>query len=123
VTTAGPARTSICVGAGLPGITATQSHPLSSRMRVGPGRPNPFSSALRVPVEVPVAAGGRVRAYVLDASGRLVARVYDGVAPNGRLSVSWSGSDSRGREVASGVYWFVAESGGERHAVRLVRIR
>jgi len=93
------------------------------RMRVGPGRPNPFSSALRVPVEVPVAAGGRVRAYVLDASGRLVARVYDGVAPNGRLSVSWSGSDSRGREVASGVYWFVAESGGERHAVRLVRIR
>jgi len=93
------------------------------RMRLGPGRPNPFSSTLRVPVEAPVTGDGRVRAYVLDARGRLVARVYDGVPPNGRLSLSWSGSDSRGREVASGGYWFVAESGGERHAIRLVRIR
>ena len=93
------------------------------RMRVGPARPNPFSSALRVPVEVTASAGERVRAYVLDASGRLVARVYDGVAPQGRVSLAWTGADSRGRQVASGVYWFVAESGGERHAVRLVRIR
>jgi len=93
------------------------------RMRVGPARPNPFSSALRVPVEVTASAGERVRAYVLDASGRLVARVYDGVAPQGRVSLAWTGADSRGRPVASGVYWFVAESGGERHAVRLVRIR
>jgi hypothetical protein len=93
------------------------------RMRVGPGRPNPFSSVLRIPIEVPVTAGGRVRAYVLDARGTLVARVYDAVPANGRVLLSWSGLDSRGRGVASGVYWFVAESGGERHAVRLVRIR
>jgi hypothetical protein len=93
------------------------------RMRVGPARPNPFSSALRVPVEVTAGAGERVRAYVLDARGRLVARVYDGVAAGGRTSLAWTGADSRGRQVASGVYWFVAESGRERHAVRLVRIR
>ena len=92
-------------------------------MRVGPASPNPFSGLLRVPVEVPVDAETRVRAYVLDARGRLVTRVYDGVVPGGRLTVSWNGSDSRGRGVASGVYWFVAESRGERHAVRLVRIR
>ncbi len=94
-----------------------------SRMRIGPARPNPFSGSMRVPVEVTLNAGGRVRAYVLDARGALVARVYDGVAPNGRVLLSWGGSDARGRAVASGVYWFVAESGGERHAVRLVRIR
>ena len=93
-----------------------------SRMRVGPARPNPFSGALAVPVEVPGAAS-HVRAYVLDVRGTLVARVYDGEAAGGRLLLRWSGSDARGREVASGVYWFIAESGGERHAVRLVRIR
>jgi hypothetical protein len=93
------------------------------RMRVGPARPNPFSSALRVPVEVTASGGERVRAYVLDVRGRLVARVYDGVAAGGRISLAWTGADSRGRQVASGVYWFIAESGGERHAVRLVRIR
>ncbi len=94
-----------------------------SRMRVGPARPNPFSGVLAVPVEVPPGAGSRVRAYVLNARGTLVARVYDGVPAGGRVLLRWNGSDSRGREVASGVYWFVAESGGERHAVRLVRIR
>jgi hypothetical protein len=94
-----------------------------NRMRVGPARPNPFSGVLGVPVEVPPQAGARVRAYVLDARGTLVARVYDGDAGGGRLFLRWGGSDSRGRAVASGVYWFVAESGGERHAVRLVRLR
>lgn len=93
------------------------------RMRLGPAAPNPFSGLLRVPVEVPVTAGARVRAYVLDAQGRLVARLYDGTAPDGRMSLMWNGSDARGRTVASGVYWLVAESGKERHAVRLVRIR
>jgi hypothetical protein len=39
------------------------------------------------------------------------------------MSLMWNGSDGRGRTVASGVYWLVAESGKERHALRLVRIR
>src|SRR6185503_11502713 len=79
-----------------------------SRMRIGPARPNPFSGVLRVPVEVPVTAGARVRAFVLDVRGRLVARLYDGVAPGGKMSLLWNGSDARGRVVASGVYWLVA---------------
>jgi hypothetical protein len=95
-----------------------------SHMRVGPGRPNPFSGVLGVPVEVPDSpAGSHVRVLVFDARGMLVTRLYDGDAPGGRLFVRWNGLDSRGRGVASGVYWFVAESGGERHAVRLVRLR
>ena len=94
-----------------------------ARMRLGPAAPNPFSALLRVPLEVPVTAGTRVRVNVLDVTGRSVATLYDGVAPTGRLSLLWSGSDARGRGVASGVYWLVAESGGERRAVRLVRIR
>lgn len=93
------------------------------RMRVGPALPNPFSGVARVPLEVPVTAGAHVRSYVIDAHGRLVARLFDGVAPGGRMSLMWNGADVRGWQVASGVYWLVAESGGERHALRLVRIR
>ncbi len=92
-----------------------------SRMRVGPATPNPFSGGLRVSVEV--LPGSRVKAYVLDVRGTLVTRIYDGDAGAGRILMLWNGSDARGREAASGVYWFVAESGGERHAVRLVRLR
>ena len=94
-----------------------------TRMRVGPARPNPFSGVLGIPIEVPVETGARVRVSILDVRGRMVARVYDGEATGGRMLLMWNGSDSRGREVSSGVYWLVAESGGERHAIRLVRIR
>ena len=108
----------------LPGPTPEPPPAPPSRMRVGPARPNPFSGGLSIPVEVPVSPGGaRVRVLVFDARGALVTRLYDGDAPGGRILLRWSGLDSRGRGVASGVYWFIAESGGERHAVRLVRLR
>src|SRR5678815_4125303 len=75
------------------------------RMRVFPARPNPFSGTLRVPIEVPVTAGARIRAVILDASGRLVRKLFDGTPPEGRISLLWNGTDAGGREVASGVYW------------------
>ena len=85
--------------------------------------PNPFSGVLGIRVEVPTDRGSRLRATILDVQGRLVARVYDGTAEGGRIILRWDGSDMAGREVSSGVYWLIAESGGERHAIRLVRIR
>ena len=94
-----------------------------ARMRVGPAMPNPFSGVLGIRVEVPTDRGSRLRATILDVQGRLVARVYDGTAEGGRIILRWDGSDMAGREVSSGVYWLIAESGGERHAIRLVRIR
>lgn len=94
-----------------------------SVMRVGPARPNPFSGTLAVPVEIPPAISSRVRVRVLNAQGALIADLYDGAAPGGRLGVRWDGSDARGRGVASGVYWLVVDAGGERHALRLVHLR
>jgi hypothetical protein len=93
------------------------------RMRVGPAMPNPFSGGMGIPIEVPADRSSHVRATILDVQGRLVARLYDGEASGGRIVLRWNGSDGNGREVSSGVYWLVAESGGERHAIRLVRIR
>ncbi len=94
-----------------------------SALRVLPARPNPFSGSLGVPVEVPPDLAGRVRARVLNAQGAVAATLYDGPAPEGRLMVRWDGADARGRPVASGVYWLLIEAGGERHAIRLVRVR
>lgn len=94
-----------------------------SRMRVGPARPNPFSGVLGIPIEVPESMTSPVRVLVLDARGGLVASLHQGEVPGGRTVVRWNGSDSRGRGVASGIYWLVVEAGGERHALRLVRLR
>jgi len=94
-----------------------------ARMRVGPAMPNPFSGVMGIPIEVPADRSSHVRATILDVQGRVVRHLYDGEASGGRIVLRWNGSDRNGREVSSGVYWLVAESGGERHAIRLVRIR
>ncbi|MBI4364186.1 MAG: hypothetical protein HY568_02045 [Candidatus Latescibacteria bacterium] len=92
-------------------------------LRVGPARPNPFSGTLGVPVEVPGAPGSRITVQVLSAQGALVSSLYEGEAPGGSFLIRWNGTDSRGRGVASGVYWLLVRAGGERRALRLVHVR
>jgi hypothetical protein len=90
--------------------------------RVGPARPNPFSSSTATPVEI-AGPAGRTLARVWDARGRLVATLADGAAPGTRFTLRWDGRDALGRSAASGVYWITVESGGERAATRVVHVR
>ena len=97
--------------------------PAPRATRIGPARPNPFSSTTEAPVEVAGTAAGRLRAAVWNARGARVATLVDGPVPAERFRLRWDGRDDRGRPVASGVYWITVESGGERHATRVVRLR
>lgn len=92
-------------------------------MRIGPVRPNPFSSATSAPVEIAGAPGAPVRARIWDARGRLVATLREGAAFESRFTLRWDGRDHRGRDVASGVYWITVESGGDRAVTRVVHLR
>jgi flagellar hook assembly protein FlgD len=49
---------------------------------------------------------GPVRLEVFDAGGRRITTLADGVQSAGSHRVSWDGTDYRGREVASGVYYY-----------------
>jgi hypothetical protein len=91
-------------------------------LRVGPAWPNPFSSGVGIALEAP-ATGLPVKVFVLDVSGRVVARLHEGPLPEGRAVLRWSGADLRSRHLASGVYWVVAESGAERRTLRVVHVR
>jgi len=53
-----------------------------------------------------VQRAGPVRLGVYDAAGRLARKLVDGVAEPGRYSVTWDGTDSRGRQLAGGVYFY-----------------
>ncbi|HEX7079140.1 MAG TPA: hypothetical protein VF363_12025 [Candidatus Eisenbacteria bacterium] len=92
-------------------------------LRVGPARPNPFSSVTAAPVEVPVGGERRVRATIWNVHGARVASLYDAPAPGGRITLRWDGRGADGRPVASGVYWLRIESGGESRATRIVHLR
>lgn len=91
--------------------------------RIGPARPNPFSSVTAAPVELEGHDGASAVARVWDARGRLVATLADGAAPGPSFTLRWDGRDSSGRVAASGVYWITLESGGKRAATRVVHLR
>jgi hypothetical protein len=90
-------------------------------LRVGPARPNPFSSATATPVET--VASGRLLARVVNVRGEVVAVLHDGPTPAARFVLRWDGVGRDGRPAASGVYWLLVDSGGERRATRLVHLR
>jgi hypothetical protein len=97
--------------------------PAPAAFRIGPASPNPFSGALAIPIERPGALGRRLLVRVVNARGERVATLYDGPMGSDRAIVRWDGRDARSRQAGSGVYWIVAESGGERRAVRVVQLR
>ncbi len=92
-------------------------------LRIGPVRPNPLSGSGGISLEVPAEGLARVTVRVINVRGETVATVYDGPTAAERLLIRWDGTDGRSHKAASGVYWIVAEAGGERRALRVVQLR
>jgi hypothetical protein len=80
--------------------------------------PSPTRSGLVVDYNVMSPAHTRVRVY--DATGKLVASVYDGPQLRGRHTFRWSGLGPRGQRPAAGVYFVKLESGDVRLAQKFV---
>ncbi len=79
-----------------------------------PGRPNPFARESRLSFDLPASADVRFAIYGVD--GRLVRTLVDGAAGPGTVSVTWDGTDDRGRRVGSGLYFMRLETEGQvRH--------
>ncbi len=72
------------------------------RFALAPNQPNPFNPRTTIRFTLPQA--GRVDLAVYDVKGRRVRDLYTGILPAGEHGLTWDGTDTRGREVASGVY-------------------
>ena len=64
-----------------------------------------------------------VRLAILDAAGRRVRVLRDGVLPAGSYAVTWDGRDDSGASLPSGLYFQVAQSGGLSVMRRTVRVQ
>jgi hypothetical protein len=100
-------------GAALPGSRPT--------LRLRSAAPNPFNPRTRIGFDLPEA--GPVRLTVHDVQGRLVATLLDEERRPGPHEIVWEGRDSRGRPVASGVYFLRLEAVGGSEASRVVLTR
>ncbi len=81
-------------------------------------RPNPFGPVtdIRFSLSVP----STVRLEVIDAAGRLVRTLASGSLPAGDHSYRWDGSNSDGRFVGAGTYFYRLRSGGKEMSRKMV---
>ena len=64
----------------------------------------PFGSSTIIPFDVRP-GGATVRIEIFDAGGRRVRTLTDRFHAAGRHSLSWDGTDARGRAMPSGAYF------------------
>jgi hypothetical protein len=72
---------------------------------LGQNTPNPFNPVTKISYFVP-AGGGHVTIEVIDVAGRVVRRLVDDHRTEGEHAAVWDGRDEKGRELASGVYFY-----------------
>lgn len=82
--------------------------------------PNPFNPGTRIGFHLDIS--DRVRISVYDVHGRLVSQLFDMEVAAGYHSVFWNGTSGT-NPVASGVYYYVLETGGHTYTKRMVLAR
>jgi len=74
--------------------------------------PNPFNPSTRIRFSIPVdMASEPVRLRIMNVRGQTVRMLVDGIMGAGTHTVTWNGTDTAGREVATGIYLYRLEVG------------
>jgi hypothetical protein len=90
-------------------------------LALGANQPNPFNPQTTIPYSLEWST--RVRLAIYDPSGALVKVLVDERQTTGMHRVVWNGRDAAGRAVASGVYFSVLQSNGERRTQKMVLLK
>lgn len=85
--------------------------------------PNPLLGGENGRIRFTMSKRGQAMIEVFDVNGRLVNRVFEGVAAEGPNEVTWNGRDASGRLVSSGVYFYRLRAEGENFSKKLVVVR
>ncbi len=83
--------------------------------------PNPFNPATKIDLYLAAATTGKVR--IMDVRGFVVAELHSGPLQQGRNAFVWQGRDDDGRAVASGVYWVLAETPGQKLVRKVLLVK
>lgn len=93
----------------------------SHRLILDQNYPNPFNPRTMIRFELTHTAHAVLQ--VFDVAGRLITTLVDEERPAGMNEVVWQGTDSRGREVATGVYLYRLSAGDFVQTKRMVLLR
>ncbi|UCE24092.1 MAG: T9SS type A sorting domain-containing protein [Candidatus Zixiibacteriota bacterium] len=77
---------------------------LPGKLALSQNYPNPFNPATTVEFDLPVRS--RVALTVFNVLGQQVKVLHEGILPAGSYRTRWDGTDARGSQVVSGVYFY-----------------
>jgi hypothetical protein len=93
--------------------TGTDGRPVPGALTVGQPTPSPMATSMSMSLGLP--RDMNVTVDVVDAQGRLLRRISDGVRSAGWLSLTWDARDARGGQAPAGIYFIrVRTPAGER---------
>ena len=84
--------------------------------------PNPFRDGTVIQLDVASASRG-ISVKIHDVSGRVVRSLEPETMRSGRHTVTWNGTNDRGQQVSSGVYFITLDAAGVRDNGRIVYLR
>jgi hypothetical protein len=102
--------------------TAIADPVVPERFRLYACIPNPFNPATVISYDVPP-GGGRVSIRIYDVSGRLVRTLVDKEETAGRKTASWDGRDNRGKQAATGVYFYRMQAPGFEKTIKMTLLK
>ncbi|MEJ2721782.1 MAG: FlgD immunoglobulin-like domain containing protein, partial [bacterium] len=103
-------------------VTGISEHAAPLVYSLHPSAPNPFNPSTRVTYDVPP-GGGNVTIKVYDVTGRLVMTLVDERKNPGRHTVTWNGTDDRGGQVSTGVYFCRMQAPGYEKTVKMTLLK
>ncbi|HXS82393.1 MAG TPA: FlgD immunoglobulin-like domain containing protein, partial [Methylomirabilota bacterium] len=83
------------------------------------GQPTPSPMADRMSLSLGLPRDMNVTADVVDAQGRLLRRLSDGVVAAGWFTLSWDARDAQGRQAPAGIYFILVRTPAGEHIRRL----
>jgi hypothetical protein len=83
--------------------------------------PNPFNPSTNIRFTIP--SNSFVRLIVYDITGKVVNEIVNGYLEPGVHSVEWSGTDTDGIDVSSGVYFYRIEASNYSKTYKMVFVK
>lgn len=105
------------------GVTAVEEHldNLPDQFLLHQNYPNPFNPTTTITYEL--TRTGNVRLDVINMLGQVVTTLVDGIADRGVNAAVWDGTDGRGHQVASGVYFYRITTEGGAQTKKMMMLK
>ena len=94
---------------------------VSSKFNVSSNYPNPFNPSTTINIETN--KHGQLLVQVFDATGRVINVILNENLTPGFYNVKWSGQDSNGMEMPTGVYFIKVQSGMDISTQKIILIK